>query len=100
MIILFLYYLLLMESKPQENLAEQEEAVHLTKQLAQDLLQLIADKNVEVQHGTISAILQYTHTSEARLTFKDTTLFSYLRKYLHNPKLTTICLSTLIHFAL
>lgn len=31
MIILFLYYLLLMESKPQENIAEQEEAVHLTK---------------------------------------------------------------------
>jgi hypothetical protein len=52
-----------MESQPQENLPEQEEAVHLTKELVKDLLELVADKNVEVQHGSISAILQYTQTS-------------------------------------
>ena len=31
--------------------------------------------------------------------FKDTSLMSYLRKYLFEDKLSKICLSTLIHFA-
>jgi hypothetical protein len=31
--------------------------------------------------------------------FKDTPLVTFLRKYIFEPQLTTICLSTLIHFA-
>jgi hypothetical protein len=64
-----------------------------------DLVELLGDKNPEVQHGTISAILQYTPTAEARRMFKNTPLISLLRKYVFTPKLTTISLSTLINFA-
>ena len=54
---------------------------------------------VQVRHGTLSAILQYTPTREAKLMFKETELMVYLRKYIFEPQLTKICLSTLIHFA-
>lgn len=52
-----------------------------------------------MRHGSIGAILQYTPTPESKLMFKDTNLIQLLRKYVFEPKLTTVCLSTLIHFA-
>jgi hypothetical protein len=52
-----------------------------------------------VQHGTISAILQYTPTPESRRMFAPAALVPLLRKYVFSPKLTTISLSALIHFA-
>lgn len=64
-----------------------------------DLIELLANHNVEVLHGTISAILQYTPTSEDKVMFKDTPLIASLRKNVYVPKLTTISLSALIHFA-
>lgn len=64
-----------------------------------DLTELLANHNVEVLHGTISAILQYTPTSEDKVMFKDTPLIASLRKNVYVPKLTTISLSALIHFA-
>ena len=76
----------------------QEEAA-LTVELVKDLIELLANNSTEVRHGTISAVLQYTPTTESKLMFKDTPLIQYLRKYLFEPKLTKICLSTLIHFA-
>jgi hypothetical protein len=60
---------------------------------------LLANPSLEVRHGTISAILQYTPTREAKLAFLQTKLLHFLRKYLSEPKLTKICLSTLIHLA-
>lgn len=71
----------------------------MTPELVKDLVELLPNNNLEVRHGTLSAILQYTPTSEAKLMFKDTDLLTYLRKYLTVPKLSKICLSTLIHFA-
>lgn len=62
-------------------------------------MELLNNNNMEVRHGTISAILQYTPTSESKNMFKGTTLMTNLRKYLFIPQLSTICLSTLIHFA-
>jgi hypothetical protein len=62
-------------------------------------LELLGNANPEVQHGTISAILQYTPTPEARRMFAPEPLIPLLRKYVFSPKLTTISLSALIHFA-
>lgn len=73
--------------------------MHLTAELVSDLTELLANSNPEVQHGTISAILQYTPTPQARRMFAPTPLIPLLRKYVFAPKLTTISLSALIHFA-
>ena len=62
-------------------------------------MELLPNPNPEVRHGTLSAILQYTPEAEQKLMFKDSNLMQLLRKYVFEPKLTKICLSTLIHFA-
>ena len=64
-----------------------------------DLIELLGHDNTEVRRGTMSAILQYTPDRESRLMFVETNLMHFLRKYLYIPQLTTLCLSTLIHFA-
>lgn len=78
---------------------EEQQDAGLTVELVKDLMELLPNNNMEVRHGTLSAILQYTPTSEAKLMFKDTELMTYLRKYLSVPQLSKICLSTFIHFA-
>jgi len=71
----------------------------LTPELVVDLIELLKNPSVEVRHGTISAILQYTPESQDKLKFLNTDLITLLRKWLFEPALTKICLSTLIHFA-
>lgn len=44
-------------------------------------MELLVNQNLEVRHGTLSAILQYTPTADTRLMFKDTELILLLRKY-------------------
>lgn len=87
-----------MEKEPVEAVEEEQEVL-LTAELVKDLVELLGNNSIEVRHGTISAILQYTPTPEARNMFKDTSLMTLLRKYLFLPQLSRICLSTLIHFA-
>jgi len=62
-------------------------------------MELMGHTSLEVLHGTISAILQYTPQPKDKLMFVNTNLIALLRKHLFTPALTTICLSTLIHFA-
>lgn len=87
-----------MEKESSEGVEEQQE-VGLTAELVKDLVDLLSNNSIEVRHGTISAILQYTPTPEAKNMFKETSLMASLRKYLFVPQLSKICLSTLIHFA-
>jgi hypothetical protein len=75
------------------------EEIVLTAEVAAELTGLLANHNPEVQHGTISAILQYTPTPQARSLFAPAAVIPLLRKYVFAPKLTTISLSALIHFA-
>ena len=71
----------------------------MTPELVKELEELLSNNMLQVRHGTVSAILQYTPSSENKLMFKNSQLMFYLRKYLFEPQLTKICLSALIHFA-
>lgn len=66
----------------EENKAEGAEEIGLTYELVKDLVELLGNPSLEVRHGTISAILQYTPTTYDRLLFRETNLIPLLRKYL------------------
>lgn len=59
----------------------------------------MGNNSAEVLHGTFSAILQYTPERNDKLKFVGSVLMSKLRKNVFTPGLSSICLSTLIHFA-
>lgn len=71
----------------------------MTEELAAELLELLQSPNIQVKHGTFSAILQYTQSESNKKLLIGSSLFRLLLKNLFVPQLTTICLSTMISFS-